>query len=219
MKMILLGPPGAGKGTQAEAICKKFDIPQISTGDMLRSEIKSGSKLGISAKEIMDAGKLVDDDLIIKLVLSRISKPDCFKGYLFDGFPRTIPQAEALKVAKVPLNAVLEINVVDAEIITRISGRRVHPGSGRVYHVDNNPPKNDGIDDITGEPLIQREDDNQKTVKKRLDVYHHQTKPLILFYKLWNQNDDQAPKFISISGSGSIEDIKSKILKSLDFLS
>ena len=219
MKMILLGPPGAGKGTQAEAICKKFDIPQISTGDMLRSEIKSGSKLGISAKEIMDAGKLVDDDLIIKLVLSRISKPDCFKGYLFDGFPRTIPQAEALKVAKVPLNAVLEINVVDAEIITRISGRRVHPGSGRVYHVDNKPPKNDGIDDITGEPLIQREDDNQKTVKKRLDVYHHQTKPLILFYKLWNQNDDQAPKFISISGSGSIEDIKSKILKSLDFLS
>ncbi len=219
MKMILLGPPGAGKGTQAEAICKKFDIPQISTGDMLRSEIKSGSKLGISAKEIMDAGKLVDDDLIIKLVLSRISKPDCFKGYLFDGFPRTIPQAEALKVAKVPLNAVLEINVLDAEIITRISGRRVHPGSGRVYHVDNKPPKNNGIDDITGEPLIQREDDNQKTVKKRLDVYHHQTKPLILFYKLWNQNDDKAPKFISISGSGSIEDIKTKILKSLDFLS
>ena len=219
MKMILLGPPGAGKGTQAEAICKKFDIPQISTGDMLRSEIKSGSKLGISAKEIMDAGKLVDDDLIIKLVLSRISKPDCSKGYLFDGFPRTIPQAEALKVAKVPLNAVLEINVLDAEIITRISGRRVHPGSGRVYHVDNKPPKNNGVDDITGEPLIQREDDNQKTVKKRLDVYHHQTKPLILFYKLWNQNDDKAPKFISISGSGSIEDIKTKILKSLDFLS
>ena len=218
MKMILLGPPGAGKGTQAEAICKKYGIPQISTGDMLRSEINTESELGISAKKLMDAGKLVDDDLIIKLVLSRISKPDCHKGYLFDGFPRTIPQAEALKIAEVPLNAVVEINVMDAEIVTRISGRRVHPGSGRVYHINNKPPKKKGIDDFTGEPLIQREDDNEKTIKKRLDVYHNQTKPLISFYKSWHRSDNQAPKLITISGTGSIEDIKTEILDSLDSL-
>ena len=218
MKMILLGPPGAGKGTQAEAICEKYDIPQISTGDMLRSEIKSESQLGMSAKKIMDAGKLVDDELIIKLVLSRISKPDCSNGYLFDGFPRTIPQAEALKTAKVLLNAVVEINVLDDEIVTRVSGRRVHPGSGRVYHIVNKPPKKNGLDDITGEPIIQREDDNEKTVKKRLDVYHHQTKPLISFYKSWYQNDDQSPKFISVSGKGSIADIKTSILNSLENL-
>jgi adenylate kinase len=215
MRMILLGPPGAGKGTQAEAICEKFGIPQISTGDMLRSEIKIASELGLSAKKIMDAGKLVDDELIIKLVLNRISKPDCFKGYLFDGFPRTIPQAEALRAAKVILNAVVEINVIDEEIVSRISGRRVHPGSGRIYHILHKPPKKTGLDDNTGEYLIQREDDNEMTIKKRLEIYHQQTKPLISFYKYWHQNNDDAPKFISVSGSGSIETIKTKIFNSI----
>ncbi len=216
MRMILLGPPGAGKGTQAAAICEKYNIPQISTGDMLRTEIQSGSKLGKSAKEIMESGRLVDDELIIKLVLNRISKKDCHYGYLFDGFPRTIPQAEALRDANVKLNAILEINVEDQEIINRISGRRVHLKSGRIYHVSNKPPKIPGFDDLTGESLVQREDDNESTVKKRLEVYHQQTKPLISFYKSWHQNDKDAPEFFSVSGLGTIETIKNNIFNSLN---
>lgn len=214
--MILLGPPGAGKGTQAETICNKFKIPQISTGDMLRSEIKSSSELGKSAKKIMDSGKLVDDQLIIKLVLNRVCKSDCINGYLFDGFPRTIPQAMALREAKVILNAVVEINVKDSEIISRISGRRVHPGSGRVYHISNKPPQRPNIDDVSGEVLVQREDDNEETVKKRLEVYHNQTKPLIRFYKSWWQEDEEAPKFVSVSGQGTIEEIENNIFNSLN---
>ncbi len=214
--MILLGPPGAGKGTQAETICNKFKIPQISTGDMLRSEIKSSSELGKSAKKIMDSGKLVDDQLIIKLVLNRVCKSDCINGYLFDGFPRTIPQAMALREAKVILNAVVEINVKDSEIISRISGRRVHPGSGRVYHISNKPPQRPNIDDVSGEVLVQREDDNEETVKKRLEVYHDQTKPLIRFYKSWWQEDKEAPKFVSVSGQGTIEEIENNIFNSLN---
>jgi len=216
MRMILLGPPGAGKGTQAETICNKFKIPQISTGDMLRSEIKSSSELGKSAKKIMDSGKLVDDQLIIKLVLNRVCKSDCINGYLFDGFPRTIPQAMALREAKVILNAVVEINVKDSEIISRISGRRVHPGSGRVYHISNKPPQRPNIDDVSGEVLVQREDDNEETVKKRLEVYHDQTKPLIRFYKSWWQEDKEAPKFVSVSGQGTIEEIENNIFNSLN---
>ncbi|OUT97557.1 MAG: adenylate kinase [Betaproteobacteria bacterium TMED41] len=216
MRMILLGPPGAGKGTQAETICNKFKIPQISTGDMLRSEIKSSSELGKSAKKIMDSGKLVDDQLIIKLVLNRVCKSDCINGYLFDGFPRTIPQAMALREAKVILNAVVEINVKDSEIISRISGRRVHPGSGRVYHISNKPPQRPNIDDVSGEVLVQREDDNEETVKKRLEVYHNQTKPLIRFYKSWWQEDEEAPKFVSVSGQGTIEEIENNIFNSLN---
>lgn len=216
MRVILLGPPGAGKGTQAEAICNNYFIPQISTGDMLRSEIKSESFLGISAKKIMDSGQLVDDELIIKLVLNRITKADCSNGYLFDGFPRTIRQAEALREAKVLLNAVVEIKVEDKEIVSRISGRRVHPGSGRVYHIVNKPPVKNNFDDVTGEDLVQREDDNEITVKKRLEIYHQQTKPLVSFYKSWQQNNVNAPKFITVSGMGSITEIKKNIFNLLN---
>ena len=216
MRIILLGAPGAGKGTQAKIICEKFNIPQISTGDILRSEIKAGTELGITAQKIMEAGKLVNDDLIIKLALKRISLADCNKGYLFDGFPRTIPQAEALKSAAVKIDLIIDIVVPDQEIISRISGRRVHPNSGRTYHIDFNPPKKDGIDDITGEKLIQRNDDTIETVKKRLSVYHEQTQPLLKFYKEWKKTDSLAPKTIEIDGIGDINKIKSRVLNAID---
>jgi adenylate kinase len=177
MRLILLGPPGAGKGTQAAFICEKFSIPQVSTGDMLRTAVKAGTPLGLAAKKVIDAGQLVSDDIIVALVKERLRQPDCARGYLFDGFPRTIPQAEAMKAAQVPIDAVLEIDVPDEEIVARMSGRRVHPPSGRTYHVRFNPPRREGLDDVTGEPLVQREDDREETVKKRLEVYRNQTRP------------------------------------------
>src|SRR5207237_6310062 len=185
MKLILLGPPGAGKGTQANFIREKFGIPQISTGDMLRAAVKAGTPLGVAAKKVMDAGQLVSDDIIIGLVEERLKAPDCARGYLFDGFPCTIPQAEAMKSAGLAIDLVLEIDVPDEEIVARMSGRRVHPASGRTYHVKFNPPKVEGRDDATSEPLIQRDDDKEDTVRKRLDVYHSQTKPLVDFYSKW----------------------------------
>ncbi|HEX8989163.1 MAG TPA: adenylate kinase [Rhodocyclaceae bacterium] len=209
MRLILLGPPGAGKGTQANYIKEKFGIPQISTGDMLRAAVKAGTPLGLEAKKIMDAGGLVRDDIIIGLVKDRLKEPDCAKGYMFDGFPRTIPQAEAMKEAGVPIDYVLEIDVPDSEIITRMSGRRVHVASGRTYHVKFNPPKAEGKDDVTGEPLIQRDDDKEETVKKRLEVYHSQTKPLVEYYSKWAANGDaKAPKYRRIAGQGKVEAIR-----------
>jgi adenylate kinase len=216
MRIILLGAPGAGKGTQAKVICDKFQIPQISTGDMLRSEIKSETELGETAKKIMETGKLVNDEIIIKLALKRILSTDCLEGYLFDGFPRTIPQAEALKNENVKIDLIIDIVVPDKEIINRISGRRVHPNSGRTYHVDFNPPKKVGIDDITGEKLIQRNDDTPETVKQRLEVYHHQTRPLLNFYKKWENNDSTAPKTMEVDGIGDIAQITSRVLDVLD---
>ena len=213
MKLILLGAPGAGKGTQAAFICQKFGIPQISTGDMLRAAVKAGTPLGLQAKAVMEAGGLVSDDLIINLVKERIAQPDCAQGFLFDGFPRTIPQAEAMKSAGVNLDHVLEINVPFEAIIERISGRRSHPASGRIYHVTFNPPKVEGLDDITGEPLIQRDDDKEETVRKRLDVYQAQTRPLVDYYSNWaNSGDAAAPKYRKISGVGALEDIRARIL-------
>src|SRR5579871_1876647 len=185
MKLILLGPPGAGKGTQASFICEKFGIPQISTGDMLRAAIKAGTPLGLAAKKVMDSGQLVSDDIIVGLVKERLKQPDCRGGYLFDGFPRTIPQAEAMKAAAVPIDYVLEIDVPDEDIIRRMGGRRVHPASGRTYHVKFNPPKVEGRDDLTGEPLVQRDDDREETVRKRLEVYRAQTRPLVEYYSHW----------------------------------
>ncbi len=216
MKIILLGAPGAGKGTQAKTICKKFKIPQISTGDILRSEIKEGTELGKTAQKIMESGKLVNDELIIKLALKRISISDCDKGYLFDGFPRTIPQAEALKNANIKIDLIIDIVVPDKEIISRISGRRVHPNSGRTYHIDFNPPKKDGFDDITGEKLIQRNDDTIETVKNRLHVYHEQTQPLLNFYKKWEDSDSSAPKTKEIDGIGDIQQITSRVLDAIN---
>lgn len=209
MRLILLGPPGAGKGTQANFIKEKFGIPQISTGDMLRAAVKAGTPLGLEAKKIMDAGGLVRDDIIIGLVKDRLKEPDCAKGYMFDGFPRTIPQAEAMKEAGVPIDYVLEIDVPDSEIVTRMSGRRVHVASGRTYHVKFNPPKVEGKDDVTGEPLIQRDDDQEDTVKKRLDVYHSQTKPLVEYYSKWAAaGDAKAPKYRKIDGTGKVDAIR-----------
>ncbi|MDK9724487.1 MAG: adenylate kinase [Sterolibacteriaceae bacterium MAG5] len=209
MRLILLGPPGAGKGTQANFIKEKFGIPQISTGDMLRAAVKAGTPLGLEAKKIMDAGGLVRDDIIIGLVKDRLKEPDCAKGYMFDGFPRTIPQAEAMKEAGVPIDYVLEIDVPDSEIVTRMSGRRVHVASGRTYHVKFNPPKVEGKDDVTGEPLIQRDDDQEETVKKRLDVYHSQTKPLVEYYSKWAAaGDAKAPKYRRIDGTGKVDAIR-----------
>lgn len=209
MRLILLGPPGAGKGTQANFIKEKFGIPQISTGDMLRAAVKAGTPLGLEAKKIMDAGGLVRDDIIIGLVKDRLKEPDCAKGYMFDGFPRTIPQAEAMKEAGVPIDYVLEIDVPDSEIVTRMSGRRVHVASGRTYHVRFNPPKVEGKDDVTGEPLIQRDDDQEETVKKRLDVYHSQTKPLVEYYSKWAAaGDAKAPKYRRIDGTGKVDAIR-----------
>lgn len=216
MRLILLGPPGAGKGTQAAYIIKEFGIPQISTGDMLRAAVKAQTPLGIEAKKIMDAGQLVSDELIIGLVNDRLSQDDCAQGYLFDGFPRTIPQADALKAAKVALDYVIEIDVPAEQIIERISGRRVHPESGRSYHVTFNPPKVEGKDDITGEDLIQRDDDKEETVRNRLDVYQNQTRPLVDYYSTWAASGDSAaPKYIRIEGVGSVEEIRDRILAAL----
>ena len=216
MRLILLGPPGAGKGTQANVIKEKFGIPQISTGDMLRAAVKAGTPLGLAAKKVMDAGQLVSDDIIIGLVKERLKARDCAPGYLFDGFPRTIPQAEAMKAAGVPIDVVLEIDVPDAEIITRMSGRRWHPGSGRTYHVKFNPPKVEGKDDATGEPLVQRDDDREETVKKRLEVYRAQTRPLVEYYGKWAATGDpKAPRYRKISGTGSVEEIKSRAFRAL----
>ncbi|RMF19718.1 MAG: adenylate kinase [Gammaproteobacteria bacterium] len=215
MRVILLGPPGAGKGTQAKFICEKFGIPQISTGDMLRAAVKAGTPLGLQVKEVMASGGLVSDDTIIALVKERIQEPDCANGFLFDGFPRTIPQAEALKDSGVSIDVVLEIAVPDEEIIKRMSGRRVHEASGRTYHVIYNPPKTEGKDDVTGEPLIQREDDKEETVRKRLEVYHSQTAPLVTFYKDWAAQDSAAPRYARVEGVGSVEEIQSRVLEAL----
>ena len=216
MRLILLGPPGAGKGTQAVFIKEKFAIPQISTGDMLRAAVKAGTPLGLAAKKVMDSGALVSDDIIIGLVKERLKEPDCAKGYLFDGFPRTIPQADAMKAAGVALDYVLEIDVPSEEIILRMSGRRVHNASGRTYHVKFNPPKAEGRDDVTGEPLIQRDDDKEETVKKRLDVYAAQTRPLVDYYKQWAVSGDaRAPQYRRISGLGSVEEIKARAFSAL----
>ena len=214
MRVILLGAPGAGKGTQAKFITEKFGIPQISTGDMLRAAVKAGTPLGLEAKAIMDAGQLVSDDLIINLVKDRIAQPDCAKGFLFDGFPRTIPQAEALVTAGIELDAVVEIAVEDEEIVQRIAGRRVHEGSGRVYHVVYNPPKVEGLDDATGEPLVQRKDDTEETVRHRLSVYHQQTKPLVAFYQNLEAQQGK-PKCSHIEGVGSVEAITAKVMAAL----
>ena len=217
MRLILLGGPGAGKGTQANIIKEKYGIPQISTGDMLRAAVKAGTDLGKKAKEYMDSGGLVPDEVIIGLVKERIQEPDCEKGFLFDGFPRTIPQADAMKEAGVPIDAVVDIDVPDEEIIKRMSGRRAHLASGRTYHIVYNPPKVEGKDDVTGEPLVQRDDDKEETVKKRLDVYHQQTEPLIDYYKKWEASgDSDAPKYIHINGVGSLESISNQIISELD---
>jgi adenylate kinase len=216
MRIILLGPPGAGKGTQANFIREKFGIPQISTGDMLRAAVKAGTPLGIEAKKVMDAGHLVSDEIIIGLVTERLEQPDCAKGYLFDGFPRTIPQAEAMKAVGVPLDYVLEIDVPDAEIITRMSGRRVHPASGRTYHVKFNPPVVEGRDDVTGDRLVQRDDDREETVRKRLEVYRAQTRPLVHYYGKWAASGNAgAPKYRRISGTGTVEQIRDRALAAL----
>ncbi len=216
MRLILLGPPGAGKGTQSAHITKHFGIPQISTGDMLRAAVKTGTALGLAAKKVMDTGALVSDEIIIGLVKERLKEPDCAKGYLFDGFPRTIPQAEAMREAKVAIDFVLEIDVPAEEIILRMSGRRVHPASGRSYHVKFNPPKLEGRDDASGEPLVQRDDDRADTVRKRLDVYQAQTRPLVDFYGRWAAaGGAAAPRYRKISGLGSVESIRSRAIAAL----
>jgi adenylate kinase len=215
MRLILLGPPGAGKGTQATFIKEHFGIPQISTGDMLRAAVKAGTPLGLAAKKIMDEGGLVSDDLIIGLVQDRLKQPDCSKGYLFDGFPRTIPQADALKEANVALDFVVEIAVPEHDIIDRMSGRRVHPASGRSYHVRFNPPKVAELDDLTGEPLVQRDDDKEETVKHRLKVYRDQTRPLVDYYSYWASAESKAPRYRKVEGVGSVDEIKAKIFAAL----
>ena len=220
MRLILLGAPGAGKGTQAQFICEKFAIPQISTGDMLRAAVKAGTELGVAAKKIMDAGGLVSDDIIIGLVKDRLTQPDCSKGYLFDGFPRTIPQAQAMKDAGVPIDYVLEIDVPFNAIIDRMSGRRVHPASGRTYHIKFNPPKVIGKDDVTGDALIQRDDDKEETVRKRLQVYDDQTRPLVDYYSSWaaqasSTDKVKAPAYRKVSGTGNVDDITASIFVAL----
>jgi len=215
MRLILLGAPGAGKGTQAAFITEHFGIPQISTGDMLRAAVKAGTPLGVAAKKIMDSGGLVSDDIIIGLVKDRLQQPDCQSGYLFDGFPRTIPQADALKQANVGLDFVVEIAVPEEDIIERMSGRRVHPASGRSYHVRFNPPKVAEKDDLTGEPLVQRDDDKEQTVRHRLQVYRDQTRPLVDYYSAWASSDAKAPRYRKVEGVGSVDDIKNKIFKTL----
>jgi adenylate kinase len=216
MRLILLGAPGAGKGTQATFICQKYGIPQISTGDMLRAAVKAGTPLGLAAKKVMDSGALVSDEIIIGLVKERIAQPDCAKGFLFDGFPRTIPQAEAMKQAGVKLDYVLEIDVPFDAIIERMSGRRSHPASGRTYHTKFNPPKVAGVDDVTGEPLVQREDDKEETVRKRLQVYSDQTRPLVDYYSNWAKADPaNAPKYRAISGMGNVDEITKRVFDAL----
>ena len=210
MKIILLGPPGAGKGTQAQFIQERLNIPQISTGDMLRAAVSSGGELGQRVKAVMDSGALVSDDIIIELVKERIAQPDCAAGFLFDGFPRTIPQAEAMREAGVPIDAVLEIQVKDEELVARITGRRVHPGSGRVYHVIYNPPQQEGVDDVTGEPLQQRPDDTEATVRERLSVYAEQTQPLIAYYR-----GQDGIRYVEIDGLGEVSAIQDAIAQSL----
>jgi adenylate kinase len=217
MRLILLGPPGAGKGTQANYIKEKFHIPQISTGDMLRAAFKAGTQLGIEAKKITDAGNLISDDIIISLVKERIKEPDCANGFLFDGFPRTLPQAQSMKDTGIHIDFVVQIEVDDSVIIQRMSGRRVHMSSGRTYHLKFNPPKEAGKDDVTGEELVQRPDDAEDTVIKRLNVYHDQTEPLVKFYKAWEKSGDtNAPKCIIIPGIGSVEKIRDNIFAALD---
>lgn len=216
MRIILLGAPGAGKGTQAKFICDKYGIPQISTGDMLRAAVKAQTPLGIEAKKVMDSGKLVSDDIIIGLVKERIAQPDCAKGFLFDGFPRTIPQADALKSGGIDIDCVLEIDVPDSDIIERMSGRRTHPESGRVYHIKYNPPKVEGKDDVTGEPLIQRDDDKEETVSKRLQVYKEQTLPLVNYYNEWAARGEKgAPKYCKVNGTGTVEEITQRVSDAL----
>jgi len=213
MRLILLGAPGAGKGTQAQYITEQYNIPQISTGDMLRAAVKAGTELGLQAKAVMDAGDLVSDDIIIGLVKERIKEDDCVNGFLFDGFPRTIPQAEAMVEAMVDIDHVVEISVDDEDIITRLSGRRVHPGSGRIYHIQHNPPRQEGLDDETGEALIQREDDREDTIRNRLAVYHSQTRPLVGFYQ--SMSGDNKPAYHSVDGLGGMEKIRDKIMELL----
>jgi adenylate kinase len=213
MRLILLGAPGAGKGTQAQFITEKYGIPQISTGDMLRSAVKAGTELGLKAKAVMDAGELVSDEIIIGLVKERIAADDCAGGFLFDGFPRTIPQAEAMVAAQVVIDDVVEIAVEDSDIIQRLSGRRVHPASGRIYHVQHNPPQREGLDDETGEALVQREDDREDTIRNRLSVYHLQTSPLIEFYQ--SMTGENAPAYHRVEGVGSMDEIRDKVLASL----
>jgi adenylate kinase len=216
MRLMLLGGPGAGKGTQATFIKEKFGIPQVSTGDMLRAAVKAGTPLGVAAKQVMDEGKLVSDDIIVGLVKERIKEPDCASGFLFDGFPRTIPQADAMKGAGVKLDYVVEIAVDDAEIVERMSGRRVHLPSGRTYHVKFNPPKVPNKDDVTGEELVQRDDDKEETVKKRLDVYHAQTEPLLEYYSKWAASGDpMAPKYVKVMGVGKVDEIRDRIFAAL----
>jgi adenylate kinase len=216
MRLILLGAPGAGKGTQAAFICQKYGIPQISTGDMLRAAVKAGTSLGLQAKTVMESGALVSDDLIIDLVKERLALPDCANGFLFDGFPRTIPQAEAMRTAHVNLDYVLEIDVPFADIIERMSGRRSHPASGRIYHIKFNPPKNEGKDDLTGEDLVQRNDDKEDTVRKRLEVYSQQTRPLVDYYAAWAKAEPaSAPKYRAISGVGTVDDITQRAFAAL----
>ena len=216
MRLILLGGPGAGKGTQAGFITQRYGIPQVSTGDMLRAAVKAGTPLGLAAKQIMDRGDLVSDEIIIGLVKERIKAPDCARGFLFDGFPRTIPQAEAMKAAEVPIEHVVEIYVSDATIIERMSGRRVHVASGRTYHIKYNPPKKEMIDDVTGEPLVIRKDDEEATVRNRLEVYHRQTEPLVAYYDKWaSTGDRRAPKYHRIDGLGKVEEVRDRVFAAL----
>lgn len=216
MRVILLGPPGAGKGTQAAFISERLGVPQISTGDMLRAAVKAGTPLGVEAKKVMDAGGLVSDAIIIGLVKERIAEPDCRNGFLFDGFPRTIAQADALKAENIKIDCVIELQVEDEEIVGRMSGRRVHPGSGRVYHIRYNPPQVEGKDDVTGEPLVQRDDDKEETVRKRLQVYHQQTQPLVDYYSSWARSGGaDAPQYAAISGVGPVEEVKQRIVEAL----
>ena len=215
MRVILLGPPGAGKGTQAQFITEKYNIPQISTGDMLRSAVKAGSDLGLKVKDIMASGGLVSDDIIIALVKERIQQPDCAGGFLFDGFPRTIPQAQALVDAGVPIEHVVEFSVDDEQIVARLSGRRVHEDSGRVYHIEHNPPKTQGLDDETQEPLIQRPDDTEETVRNRLNIYHSQTKPLVEFYQGLAATESNALTFSTVNGLGGLEDVQARLVSAL----
>ena len=216
MRVILLGPPGAGKGTQAKFITEQYSVPQISTGDMLRAAVKSGSELGSQVKGIMESGGLVSDDLIIALVKERINQSDCENGFLFDGFPRTIPQAQAISDAGIKIDVVVEISVDDEEIVSRLSGRRVHENSGRVYHVEHNPPKVTGYDDDTGEPLVQRLDDLEDTVRNRLSVYHHQTKPLVKFYTELEDLQDQSLKFLTVNGLGLLSDVQARLVAAME---